>query len=106
MQLAWWALRLSSTSTSPRLVVLQKIFWPQLVVLSGTSRAQHIVRSEIFCNTTGALDLEDHAVEADAPDSLQPAPKEDVRNPERVLELTVPRPLINHSYYLLYEPEE
>ncbi len=75
MRLAWWALRLSSTSTSPRLVVLQKIFWPQLVVLSGTSRAQHIVRSVIFCNTTGALDLEDHAVEADAPDSLQPAPE-------------------------------
>lgn len=32
--------------------------------------------------------------------------KEDVMNPERILELNVTRPLINHSYYLLYEPEE
>lgn len=32
--------------------------------------------------------------------------KEDPGDPERVLELVVIRPLINHSYYLLYEPAD
>ncbi len=33
-------------------VVLQKIFWPQLVVLDSLRLPQYLVCAEIFCNTT------------------------------------------------------